>query len=476
MSAVFCLHPECVLRGLFRACRFRCVSVGLRTCERHLFGFALDLRSRCRLRYGIFVSGGALPCGDFCNLLGVSSGDCFVPGASVCLRAPRHFRRERSIGLGPLICEDRKLALGLRARFLSASFLRFSVLAAPQCFERPCFVLCAFARGLLGSAFSFGACVRHVRGLHFCGDSLACGRVRLLLGLEACLSDSLCFALFLSERLRLRERLQIEGFTCLRGFVRARLRFGAFGRCEVSCLIGLQTRGRALLQLGFGPLARTRSVRRFLFGGGARSRSFSCRELRRRACLRNRLGGKLRFGACGGLSLEFAFGLRSIAFGFQGFLIGRGACFGRFRCARFDRRTRFGGRLGRTLCLPARDRVLLCFILECEARVCGFDRLLIGGGTGMRGVVRFELRLLTRLRFLYCPRVRRDATLRAHLGLPFHFRALERDPGGGSIRFGPSRGLRRTGRFGRFACPGGHERTALGVCGRVALRFLVRRS
>jgi hypothetical protein len=452
------------------------VSIGFRTCERRLFGFALHLRSRCRLYCGIFVSGSALPCGGFCSLLGVASGDCFVLGARVCLRAPRHFRRERSIGLGPLSCEGRKLALGLRARFLGAGFLRFSALAGPQCFERPCFVLCAFARDLLGSAFGFGACARHVRRLHFCGDPLACGRVRLLLGLEARLSDSLCFALLLGERLRLRERLQIEGFTRLRGFVRPHLRFGAFGRRELSCVIGLETRGRALLQLGFGPLARTRSLRRFLFGSGARSRSFSCRELRRGTRLCNRFGGKLRFGARGGLPLEFAFGLRSIAFGFQGFLIGRSARFGRFRCPRFDRRTRFGGRLGRTLCLPARGCVLLRFILECEARVGGFDRLLIGGGTGLRCVMRFELRLLTRLRFLYCPRVRRDTILRAHLGLSFHFRALERDAGGGSIRFRACRGLSGTDAFGCFARPGSHERAALSVCGRVAFRFLVRRS
>ena len=99
--------------------------------------------------------------------------------------------------------------------------------------------------------------------------------------------------------------------------------------------------------------------------------------------------------------LELALGLGSIAFGFQRFLVGRSPRSCRFGRPRFDGRTRLGRRLGRTLRLPAADGVLLCFILECETRVCGFDRLLIGDRTCVRCVLRFELRLLACLRFLY---------------------------------------------------------------------------
>jgi hypothetical protein len=75
-----------------------------------------------------------------------------------------------------------------------------------------------------------------------------------------------------------------------------------------------------------------------------------------------------------------------------------------------------------------------------------------------------DLRLLTRLRFFDRSHVRSDTTLRAHFGLPLHFRALLRESSRVSISFRARCSLCSVCRFSRFAGAGSCKEAPFGVC------------
>jgi len=358
------------------------------------------------------------------TLLCLESSFSFLACANISLRTPSRFGGKRGVGFSALFCEDRQVALGLRARLLGRCRFGLRAFAVAKRFCGTRFVFGALAGGLLRQPVGFGARVGGVRRAFPDVDTLACDDVRLLFRFETRHGDRLGFRLPFGRDVRLRNRLELDGFALFRGFVGLHVGFRAGDRGRFCFSVRLEPGRCALLELDFGPLTRAQCFRRFVFSGGTRLRRFRCARLRSCACSRDSFGGHLSVGSRSGLALELAFGLSAIAFGFERFLICGSPRFRGFGCAGFDRSTRFGRRLGGALGFAARSRLLLYVVLEREPRVSGFDGLLIDGCSRMRRVLGFDLRLLASLCFLDCASVGRNAALRPHFGLPLHFRPL----------------------------------------------------
>jgi hypothetical protein len=95
------------------------------------------------------------------------------------------------------------------------------------------------------------------------------------------------------------------------------------------------------------------------------------------------------------------------------------------------------------------------------------DRALVRECARLCCRVRFELGLLTRLRFFDGAHVGRDARLRAEFRLSFHLGALQRKPRSAAIGFGTRCRLSRARAFRCFSRAGGREQAPLDIDGSV---------
>jgi hypothetical protein len=351
--------------------------------------------------------------------------------------AMARFIGQRRLGFEALLGECGKLALGLRPGFCGGRGFGFGALALAQRLLGFDFGFGALSRRLLRIALGLLARRSFFDRARFGRGALPCCGVCELFGIEQGARNLARFGFDLGAQLGLCPSFPISDFAGQRSGVRARVGFGALACSSLGETVGFDACERLLLQLVFRTLSRTRSFECFLLRCGARFRGLESARLGGGACAPDCFGAAFRLDTRTRLTLELGFGGQACGLGFQRVLFGCGARFRGFGGAGFAGGARFGDRFGRTICFSASGRDLLRFGLGGEARMRCFHRLLIRDCARLRCGVRFDFSLLARLCFVDGAQIGRDAVLRAKLGLPLHFGALQRESCGVAVGIGP---------------------------------------